>query len=415
MKLNILKVVSILAWRNLWRNYRRTGIMLAAITVGVWAMIFMTALMRGMVDDMLSHGIRDLPGEVKIQNVHYRDDPSINNSIAPASTKLIAAIDSLKADGHTVNWTSRVRVPAVISSEYDTRGVNLIGINPASEAAIGFDPDTIIQGRYLDSPDDDGLVIGAKLADRLGTELGKRVVVMSQDPKNNIADRGFRIVGIYKAKIAGQEQHNIYAGEKTVQKMLHMGDEVSEIAISRNDYRHVAQWLPVIKQAVDPALAVEAWYTSDPYLGSMLSVMDGFVLVWIIVIFLALSFGLINTLIMAVFERVREIGLMQALGMTPVMILYQVLLECLFLVSIGLILGNVIAVATIVPLKDGIDVSVVAEGMAMMGSSSMLYPVLYVNDLLLANFIVIILSLITSLLPAWRASRYDPVVALNKT
>ncbi len=82
MKTLPLKAMLILAWRNLWRNHRRTLIMLAAITVGVWAMIFMTALMRGMVDDMLLNGIRSLPGEVQIHHPEYRDDPSINNSIA---------------------------------------------------------------------------------------------------------------------------------------------------------------------------------------------------------------------------------------------------------------------------------------------------------------------------------------------
>jgi ABC-type antimicrobial peptide transport system permease subunit len=141
--------------------------------------------------------------------------------------------------------------------------------------------------------------------------------------------------------------------------------------------------------------------------------MDGFVLVWIIVIFLALSFGLVNTLVMAVFERIREIGLMQALGMRPTMILYQILLESFLLLLIGLLLGNIIAVATIIPLQSGIDISAVAKGMEMMGTSSMLYPALKIEDMVLANVIVIILGLLTSILPAWRAASYDPIKALN--
>jgi len=116
-----LNAILILAWRNLWRNHRRTLIMLAAITVGVWAMIFMTALMRGMVDDMLLHGIRGLPGEVQIHHPDYRDDPSINNSMPPPSGGLLAALESPEVE----TWTSRVRVPAVISSERDSRGVVL--------------------------------------------------------------------------------------------------------------------------------------------------------------------------------------------------------------------------------------------------------------------------------------------------
>ena len=406
-----LKAIFLLAWRNLWRNHRRTLIMLAAITVGVWAMIFMTALMRGMVDDMLLNGIRNLPGEVQIHNPAYRDDPSINNSIPTPDRALREVLRSPEVEA----WTSRVRVPAVISSERDTRGVILLGVEPETEVQVSFDADSIIQGRFLEDSSDRGLVIGAKMADHLETDLGKRVVVMSQDPDNEIADRGFRVVGIYKAKLASLEEMYIYAGRDTVQKMLKLGDQVSEIAISGGDYRHVDDWYARIKQAAGGDVETLPWYEIDTYLGSMLGVMDGFVLVWIIIVFLALSFGLVNTLVMAVFERVREIGLMQALGMRPSTILYLILMESLLLLLIGLMLGNVLAVGTVIPLQDGIDISVVAQGMEMMGTSSVLYPALKSDDMILANVIVVVLGLLTSILPALRAASYDPIEALNKT
>ncbi|MBT8128199.1 MAG: ABC transporter permease [Gammaproteobacteria bacterium] len=406
-----LKAMFMLAWRNLWRNHRRTLIMLAAITVGVWAMIFMTALMRGMVDDMLLNGVRGLPGEVQIHHPDYRDDPSINNSISAPGDALHKALQAPQVTA----WTSRVRVPAVISSERDTRGVILLGVEPETEVRVSFDIDTISEGRFLEDSSDRGLVIGAKMADHLETDLGKRVVVMSQDPENNIADRGFRVVGIYKAKLASLEETYIYAGRDTVQKMLKLGDKVSEIAITGDDYRNVDPWYPHIRQAAGEDVETLPWYEIDTYLGSMLVMMDGFVLVWIIIVFLALSFGLVNTLVMAVFERVREIGLMQALGMRPSTILYQVLMESLLLLLIGLVLGNVIAVGTVIPLQDGIDISVVAEGMEMMGTSSTLYPALKLDDMIMANVIVIVLGLLTSILPAWRAASYNPIEALNKT
>jgi ABC-type lipoprotein release transport system permease subunit len=147
----------------------------------------------------------------------------------------------------------------------------------------------------------------------------------------------------------------------------------------------------------------------------MLGVMDGFVLVWVIVIFMALSFGLANTLMMAVFERIREIGLMQALGMKPAAIISQILLESLLLLVLGLLLGNALAIASILPIRGGIDLSVVAEGFEMMGASSTLFPALKMKDLVLANAVVIVLGVLTSLLPAWRASRYRPVEAIAKT
>ncbi len=398
-----------LAWRNLWRNHRRTTIMLAAITVGVWAMIFMTALMRGMVDDMLLNSIRSLPGEVQIHHPAYRDDPSINNSMPAPAAELIDVLQMPEV----VAWTSRVRVPAVISSERDSRGMVLLGVEPVSEMAVSFDTDSIIEGRFLEDSNDRGLVIGLKMAEHLETELGKRVVVMSQDPDNNIADRGFRVVGIYKAKLASLEETYVYAGRDTIQQLLNIENQVSEIAITGEDYRNVDKWYPKIKQATGENVDTLPWYEINAYLGSMMSMMDGFVLVWVVVIFLALSFGLVNTLVMAVFERIREIGLMQALGMRPSMILYQILLESFLLLLIGLLLGNIVAIATIIPLQGGIDISVVAKGMEMMGSSSMLYPALKIEDMVLANVIVIILGLLTSILPAWRAASLDPIKALN--
>ncbi len=405
-----LDAIFTLAWRNLWRNYRRTLIMLSAIAVGAWAMIFMTALMRGMVDDMLHNGIRNLPGEVQIHHPEYRDDPSVNNSIATPDEKLLQALQMPEVKA----WTNRVRVPAVISSERDSRGVTLLGVEPVSEVLLGFDPDSIIEGRFLNEAADRGVVIGAKLAERLETRLGKRIVIMSQDPENNIADRGFRVVGIYKAKMASLEEINVYAGIETIQKLLKIKNQVSEIAISGEDYRNVEGWYRTIKNAAGKNLQILPWYEADTYLSTMLATMDGFVMVWMVVVFLTLSFGLVNTLIMAVFERTREIGLMQALGMRPGMILCQILIESFLLLALGLMLGNVLAVSTIIPLRHGIDISAVAQGMEMMGTSSVLYPALKLNDVLLANFIVIVLGLLASILPALHAARFDPVEALGK-
>jgi len=314
-------VMTRMAWRNLWRNHRRTLIMLLAIAVGVWAMIFMTALMRGMVDQMIEDGIDSLPGFVQIHHPAYRDDPSVENSLAQPGPALLEALQSSEVTG----WTTRVRVPAMIASERDSRGVTLLGVDPKGEIALGFDPESIVAGRFLQSPDDTGLVIGRKLLERLETDLGKRVVVMSQDPENNIADRGFRIVGVYKAKLAAMEEMYIYAGRTTVQSLLKMNGQVSEVAITGQDYRNVSRLYQLVKNAADKDAQVQSWTELDTYLGLMLGVMDGFVLVWIIVIFLALSFGLVNTLMMAVFERVREFGLMQALGMKPSAIRLQVL------------------------------------------------------------------------------------------
>ena len=176
------RIVIRLAWRNLWRNHRRTLIMIAAIVIGAWSMIFMTALMRGMVDDMIADGISVLPGHVQIHHPDWRDDPTIANVIEPPAGQLLEALD----DPSVVAWATRVRVPAVISSERDTRGVTLVGIEPERERGLSFVADDVVEGEFLADRNDRGIVVGRKLVERLETGLGKRVVIMSQDQSNEI-------------------------------------------------------------------------------------------------------------------------------------------------------------------------------------------------------------------------------------
>jgi ABC-type lipoprotein release transport system permease subunit len=408
--MRLFAVLARLAWRNLWRNHRRTIIMLGAIAVGVWAMIFMTALTRGMVDQMITDSIGVLPGHVQMHHPGYRDDPSISNRI-----EIPDAVLKTKFDAAGFNaWASRVRVPAIVSSERESRGVTLLGIDPSAERNLSFFDYDSVEGRFLESGSDTGIVIGKKLADTLETELGKRIVLMSQDPDNDIADRGFRIVGLYSASTKAVEEAYAYIGKATAQKMLRIGDATTEVVFLGDDYRNVEPVYDAVAAAVDGSLSVERWYEIDTYLGTMLGVMDGFVLVWVVVIFLALSFGLVNTLVMAVFERVREIGLMLALGMKPGSILGQIVIESMLLIALGLALGNILAYATVTPLESGIDVSIVAEGMEMWGASSVLYPRLYASDMILASVVVLFLGFLASLSPAWRASRYEPVEAITK-
>ena len=262
--------------------------------------------------------------------------------------------------------------------------------------------------------DDKGIVIGQKLAETLETGIGKRLVVMSQDPDNAIADRGFRVVGLFAAATDALEERFVFVGKHTAQRMLGIGDEITEVVFFGDSYRDVETTYAKVLRGAGDDLAVHRWDDIDTYLGTMLSFMDGFVLIWVVIIFMALSFGLVNTLVMAVFERVREIGLLLALGMRPTGILVQIVIEAVMLLAIGLAIGNGLAWLTIQPLEDGIDISVVGKGMEMMGAGSMLYPSLYARDMLLATVVVLLLGVVASLSPAWRASRLKPVEAITK-
>jgi len=399
-----------LAWRNLWRNHRRTLIMLLAIVLGTWAMIFMTALMRGMVSQMVADGISVLPGHVQVHHPDYRDDPSIANLISISDAELSERFGTANFPA----WATRIRVPAVITSEYESRGVTLLGVDPLQERGLTFVDYDAVEGRFLESADDTGIVIGRKLATTLNTKVGKRIVLMSQDPENEIADRGFRVVGLFDANVQAYEENYVFAGKTTTQKMLRVGDQVSELVVLGDDFRDVEAEYNKTVELIDGRAEVKRWIDLDAYLGTMLNVMDGFVLVWIVVIFLALSFGLVNTLVMAVFERVREIGLMLALGMRPINILGQIIVESLMLLAIGLAIGTALAWAAVQPMKDGVDLSIVGDGMEMWGMSSTLYPELLLSDVILAHVVVLLLGFLASLSPAWRAAQYEPIEAITK-
>ncbi len=399
-----------LAWRNLFRNHRRTLIMLSAITVGVWAMIFMTAMTQGMVTQMIHDGISVIPGHAQARNPQFGDDPTVNN-LLPVPDSEIA--NRLKGRAFS-SWSTRLSVPAVISSERESRGVTLLGIDPEREADFTFVDIESLEGRYLEGVSDQGVLIGAKLLETLKTRLGNRIVLMSQTPDNDIADRGFRIVGVFNAKVELWEETWVLTGKETLQKMLGVPDRVTEAIVFGEGYRQVDTVAGSLRDLFDDSVSVQQWTELDRYLGTMLEVMDGFTLVWVVVIFLALSFGLVNTLVMAVFERVREIGLMLALGMRPSAILGQIIIESMLLLVIGLALGNALAWLSVQAFPDGIDISIVAKGMEMMGASSILMLDMRTQDVVLANSVVLILGFLASLSPAWRASRYDPIEAIHK-
>lgn len=398
-----------LAWRNLWRHPRRTLMILFASVLGVWSMVALAAILRGSMESQLDRAILRLTGHVQLHAPGFRDDPVIEHRFDPPD----AALARVLAGAEVTAWASRVRVPAVIASERESAGVTLVGIEPERERGLSFIPDAVTEGRYLDSAEDPGLLLGRKLAERLETGLGRRVVLMSQDVGNQVADRGFRVVGIFDTQPQATEEAYVFIGRAAAQRMLKLGDEVTEIALMVSDRDRIEPLLAPLRAAA-PGLDVEPWTVVEPLLVLTQKIGDVILIVWYAIVFAAMSFGLVNTLLMAVFERTREFGLFQALGMPPRHILGQVLAESLILLALALVIGNLFAWATIASLEGGIDLSAVAEGMEMIGAAPVIYPAWSARDLLAANLLVLVLGLAASLYPAWRAARHVPVEALTR-
>lgn len=408
-----LQSLAKLAWRNLWRQRRRTAIILIAIALGVWAMIVLAALARGSMEQQIRTAIYELTGHIQIHAPHYRDDPVVEYSMPGVDDRLRAALSQPDVSA----WAARVRVPAVITSEREAAGVTFVGIDPQKEKGLSFIADSQVimpGGRYLNSPDDGGLLLGRKLAERLQTEVGRRVVVMSQDVNNAIADRGYRVVGIFNVDNDASENAYVFTGLHTAQRQLKLGERTSEIAVMTPDRDHVDAPLARLRAAA-PERDVQPWSILQPLLVLMAGIGEYMLYIWFAVVFLAMSFGLVNTLLMSVFERTREFGLFQALGMRPRLIRLQVLAESVMLLLVALTLGNGISALTLAALHNGIDLSAFAEGMQMVGISPVIYPAVSANDVAAANLFVIVLGTLASYYPAWRASRYVPVEAITRT
>jgi ABC-type lipoprotein release transport system permease subunit len=398
----------LLAWRNLWRHRRRTLVMLSALGLGIWSMIVLASLVRGSMEQQITKEILNLTGHIQIHAAGYRDDPSVDHRFA-VSTVLHAA---MHGPGITAA-SARVRVPAVISSERDSAGVTLVGIDPGGERGLSFIPTAITEGRYLDSADDPGVLLGRKLAEQLETAVGRRIVLMSQDAHNRVADRGFRVVGVFDTQPQSMETGSVFVGLAVAQKMLRIGEDVSEVAVMTPDRDALRKPLAALRAAA-PGLDVAPWTEVQPLLVLTEKVNNVVLIVWFGVVFAAMAFGLVNTLLMAVFERLREFGLFQALGMTPRFILGQVLVESLFLLLVSLVVGNVLGLACVAALHGGIDLSAFAQGLELVGVAPVLFPKLAFADVAVANVIVVVFGTLASLYPAWRASRHVPIDAITR-
>ncbi len=403
-----------MAWRNIWRNPRRTIVIMTAVIIGVWAMIFLGALMRGISDQMVRNGIMTLTGHVQVHHAGFRKDPVIENSIDKPEVVEAALSKILPRDAR---WTTRVRVDAIASNARHSGGVTLVGIDPEQEAGISFIRQAITEGTYLKAGDKYGIIVGEALADKFDTKLGRKLVLMSQDTNGDIASRAFRITGIFKAEMETTEKQFVFVTITAARKMLKLGNQISEVSILLADYKNADRVADDLR-GVLPSVSydVQTWQELLPFVTAVLKMYDWFIYLWFLVIFIAMGFGIVNTILMAVFERIREFGLLKALGMKPWWIVKEILTESFFLLILGMVAGNALGFLSVFALADtGIDLSALSEGMEFAGMSRVIYPVIAIKDIVAANLVVLILGLLVSAYPAIKAARFTPVKAMAHT
>jgi len=403
-----------LGWRNIWRNRRRTLVILTAVVIGVWSMIFLGALMRGIADQFVRNGIATLTGHIQVHHQGYRSDPAVQNSIEHPATVKAALTAVLPPDAR---WAPRVRVSAVASNARHSTGVTMVGIDPPREAAISFIGGAITEGRYLRDEDVYGILVGKALLKKFETHVGYKLVLMSQDTEGEIASRAFRIVGVYRAEMETTERQFVFVTMSAAQQMLKLHTGISEVAILLavpGEARQVADTLRAELPADE--YEVNTWQELLPMVTAIMKIYDWFIYLWFLVVFIAMGFGIVNTTLMAVFERIKEFGLLKALGMKPSWIVRGVLIESFCLLILGMAIGNVAGFVSVLALSGtGIDLSALAAGMEYWGMSRVIYPHILGTDVMMANLVVFILGLVVSLYPAVKAARFTPVEALAHT
>lgn len=401
-----IKLLLQLSVRNILRHKRRNGMLLAAIVVAVAAVVCMSAMIRGFQYDMADAAVANLTGHVKILAPGYRDDPNIQKSFVLAETWQ-PDVDSEALAG----WAARVRVPAVIMSERGTRGVQFVGIDPRQEH-ISFIGSAPVTGERLADASDRRILVGKALAEQLETGLGRRLVLITQGADGLNRESGFRIAGLYDAEGSGLEKAFVFTGVNTLQQMVG-ADVYTEISI-RLRREPVMFQLKASLVEFFTGLDVLNWQELEPQAAAMFVFADSAFFIWYFIMMGALVFGLVNTLVTSVMERVRELGMLRALGMRSRGVVAQVVLESSVLMLIGVTAGLVAGWLIILSLGDGVDLTQWAEGVEAFGMRGMLQPVPLVSDITLIGAMSVVLGIVASLYPALRIVRIKPLEALRR-
>jgi ABC-type lipoprotein release transport system permease subunit len=407
--LGTLTLLFNLSLRNIVRYRRRNFFLFAAIAIAVGGTTLSNSLIRGWQVDMLQTAVSGLSGHIKMQAPGFADDPSLQHAFS-AGTSI-----ALDPQLPIVGIAKRINLPAVISSERETRGVAMIGIDPADEG-ISLYRDFEIAGETLSGPEDGRLLIGKALAETLQTKVGRRVVIIVEGADGKSRERGYRIAGVFDAPMEWSETMLAFTGLEALQQALgtqRLVDPITELSVvlqSDEDRPQAAAQL--VRQ--HPQLVVKDWRQMQPQIAEIVDLVDATMVIWFFLIMSALTFGLVNTLIATVMQRTQELGMLRALGMNKQLLLIQVVMECVGIMIVGVVAGLLLGVALVFALGDGIDLSAFSESVEAFGMSTLLKPVLTIEDLLLYGGLSVLVGLFASFFPARRALKISPLMAMNR-
>lgn len=398
-----------MAWRNLWRNPRRTAVVLSAISVGIAGCVLAMAFNLGMVAGMVDSAIRSGLGHMQVHASGWDKNPDLETRLLDGGMAVAKALDQVP---EIEGWAPRLRAQGLVASPRASVGVDIVGVDPQRELGVSVVESSIISGKWLGEPR--RLVLGDKLAARLEADVGSKLVVSVQDLQGELTGRVFRVAGLVQAGTREVDDGVVFLRLEEAQALLGMGQAISEIAIVTSDRKRVALIQQKLEAKLGAGPEVRTWEQLQPLLVYMIDSFDSMAWVMYAAVFIAMAFGIANVLLMTVFERMREIGMMRAVGMGRARVVGMVVLESTFVTALGLAMGVALAICGVWLLSDGIDISRWADSVDAYGVESVLKPVLRARDFVAPVMIGAITAVLSSFWPALRAARAKPADALRQ-
>jgi ABC-type lipoprotein release transport system permease subunit len=408
-----------MAWRNVWRNWRRTVIAVIAIALGLTLILVFDGMLGGMDEALYGNTVRLQGGHVQVHAPGYLE--KANRMPLLPLTDPHALVQAAQAQPESVAVAQRIKTGGMVSSREGTMPVAITGIQPELEtSAVSMVAENVVQGRYLQGEDEDVLLIGDALAQRLEVGVGDRVTLVGRATHDQMRRRTMTIAGIYDLGIKDIEEAQVYISLQEAQTLFDLRDQATEIAVY---LEAVGQESAVVERLrpILPGYEVAAWDTLDPTTKELMEMEDQLMGAFGLVILLIAGVGILNLMLMAVFERTREIGILAAMGLkrweTMLLFLLEGVLIGLLGALIGCLLGGAISIyfgqvgLDWVSLYGDVDFGEISELYGLMGER--LYFRIGIEVLVERALTVAIIAALASLYPAWQASRHEPAEALH--
>ncbi len=400
------------SWRNVWRNKLRSGVVLTAIALGVFAGLFSMAFMKGMANQRLESATMTEVSHIQIHTPEFVDVNDIENFFK-GSSQMLEEINDIQG---VKSSSERIIVNSIINSAEKGTGIKLVGVHPEKEKTVTNLHEKLIAGNYL-NPMKRGkpIIIGKKLAETLGVENGSKVVIATLNIEGQPMYHQFKVAGIFQTVSTPFDKGTAFVDFEDLQEITGVpGGSAHEIAILLEG-RYLSADIQSRLQEMYPDLDVKQWSEIMPELSYLTETMDYFMYIFILIILLALGFGIVNTMLMVVLERVKELGMLMAVGMNKLRVFAMILLETVFLCLTGGIVG--IALGSSLSFyfsNEGLDLSALyGEGLSAIGYDSVIFTVLTPDMIGIVVFLVILTGVLASVYPAIKALKLSPAEAIR--